>query len=119
MSKNEVKAIDFLTVDTTHVVRGLKYDIHMTIAVDPVQKKLYFKNGSDIVRSRLDGTNTEVILKKMEPFDMTIDWIRRRIFWTRFNQRKILLANLDEKEKKVLKLTQGYPFLVTVDPIMG
>ena len=118
-SKNEVKAIDLLTVDTTHVVRGLKYDYPMSISIGTAEKKIYFKNGSDIARSRLDGTNTEIILKKAEPFDMTIDWIRRRIFWTQRFQNKILVANLNGKEKRVLKLTQYVAWSIAVDPIVG
>ena len=119
-SENEVKAIDLLTVDTTHVVRGLKYDDDpMSISIDTAQKKIYFKNGSHIARSRLDGTNTEIILKKAEPFDMTIDWIRRRIFWTQRFPGKILVANLNGKEKRVLKLTQYQAWSIAVDPIVG
>ena len=119
MSENEVKAIDLLTVDTTHVLRRLKYDAPRSITIDPVDKRLYFGNGSDIVTSRLDGSNTEVILKKAEPRDMTTDWIRRRIFWTQRDQKRILVANLNGKEKKVLKLTDHGPFSIAVDPTVG
>ena len=109
-----------LTFDKTHVVRGLKYDYPMSISIDTAtKKKIYFKNGTDIARSRLDGSDTEVFLKKAEPYDMTIDWIRRRIFLTHWNQTKILVANLNGKEKRVLKLTQYYPEFIAVDPIVG
>ena len=118
-SENEVKAIDLLTVDTTHVVRGLKYDDPMSISIDTAQKKIYFKNSTDIARSRLDGTDTKIILKKAEPYDMTIDWIRRRIFWTQWFPGKILVANLNGKEKRVLKVTKNYPEFIAVDPIVG
>ena len=117
MSKNKVKAIDLLTFDTAHVVRGLANPISM--AIDPVDQKLYFRNGTDIVRSRVDGTDIEVILKKANPVDMTIDWIRRRIFWTRLNKRKILVANLNGKDKRVIRLTQDNPRFIAVDPIAG
>ena len=105
ISKNEVKAIDLLTVDTPHVVRGLKYDAPMSIILATAEKKIYFKNSTDIARSRLDGINTEILLKKAEPFDLTIDWIRRRIFWNQRRPKKILVANLNGKEKRVLKVT--------------
>ena len=119
MSDNEVKAIDLLTVDTTHVVRGLKYDYPMSISIHTAEKRIYFKNSTDIARSRLDGTDTEIILKKAEPYDMTIDWIRRRIFWTQRFPKKILVANLNGKEKRVLKLTENFPWSIAVDPIVG
>ena len=117
-SKNEIKAIDLLTVDTTCVVRGLKYHYSMPIATDPVDNKLYFTNGTNLARSRLDGTDTEVILKMVDPEDMAIDWIRRLIFWTQGNERKILVANLNGKDKKVLKLTQYRPRSIAVDPVV-
>ena len=119
MSKNGVKAIDLLSVDTKQVVRGLEYASLMSIAIDAVDKRLYFRNGSDIVKSRLDGTDTEVFLKKAEPYDITIDWIRCRIFWTESDPKKILVANLNGKEKRVLKVIQDYPEFVAVDPIVG
>ena len=119
MSRNEVKAIDLLSVDTKQVVRGLKYGFRMSITIDTVDKRLYFKNGSDIVRSRLDGTDTEVFLKKAEPCDMTIDWVRRRIFWIHKNAKKILVANLNGKEKRVLKLTKYSSKFIAVDPTVG
>ena len=118
-SKNEIKAIDLLTVDTTHVVRGLKHDDPMSISIDMLEKKIYFKNSTDIARSRLDGTDTEIILKKAGPGDMTIDWIRRRVFWTQRFLMKILVGNLNGKEKRVLKITQYFPEFIAVDPIVG
>ena len=91
------------------MVRGLKYDDPMSISIDTIENKFYFKNGTDIARSSLDGSDPEVFLKKADPEDMTIDWIRRRIFWTHWNQRKILVANLNGKENRVLKVTQYSP----------
>ena len=117
MSKNEIKSIDLLTVDTTDVVRGLKNSYSMTI--DNVEGKLYFRNGSEILRSKLEGTNTEIVLKKAYPSDMTIDWLRRRIFWTHRSKHNILVANLNGSDERVLKRTQYAPSHVAVDPILG
>ena len=119
ISKNEVKAIDLLTVGTTHVARGLKFVNPMSITIDTVEKRLYLRNGSDIVKSRLDGTDTEIILKNVKAEDMTIEWIRRRIFWIHWNQKMILVANHDGKEKRVLKVTQYLLVSIAVDPIIG
>ena len=117
MSKNEIKSIDLLTVDTTDVVRGLKF--RSSIVIDNVEGKLYFKNDSKILRSNLDGTNSEIVVKKADLFDMTIDWLRRRIFWTQPNNRNVLVANLNENNERVLKRTQYWPAYIAVDPIMG
>ena len=119
MSGNKIEAIDCLTVDTTNLVHGLKKNVPMSLAIDPVEQKLYFKNGASITKSRLDGTNAEVFLKKADPDYMTIDWIRRRIFWTQWKRRTILVANLNGKDKRVLKITKYQPYSIIVDPIGG
>ena len=122
MSKNGVKAIDLLTVDTTHVVRGRIFDTvnPMSMAIDTKGGgKLFYNNETNIARSRLDGTHTEIILKKAEAYDMTIDWLRHRIFWTQAAKQNILVANLNGKDKRVLKRTQYWPFFIAVDPIVG
>ena len=119
MSRNEVKAIDLLTVDRTHVVRGLKEYLRMSMAIYNGGGKLYFKNYTNIARSRLDGTDTQIILKNAEAYDMTIDWLRRRIFWTQRAKQNILVANLNGNDKRVLKRTQYLPWFIAVDPIAG
>ena len=117
MSKNEIKSIDLLTVDTTDVVRGLKFCY--SIVIDNVEGKLYFKNDSKILRSNLDGTNSEIVVKKADLFDMTIDWLRRRIFWTQRYNQNVLVANLNGNNERVLKRRQYRPAYIAVDPIMG
>ena len=117
ISKNEVKAIDLLTVDTKNVVGGLNSSYSM--AIDIVDMKLYFENNTNIARSRLDGTDTEVVSKKAEPWDMTIDWIRRRIYWTQYSKKSIWFASLNGKDKGVLKGTKYRPEYIAVDPIVG
>ena len=119
MSKDGIKAIDLLTVDTTHVLQSLNYIFPMSMDTDEVEQKLYFKDGTNIARSRLDGTHIEVILRKANPQDMTIDGIRRRIFWTDWNQKKILVANLNEKTRRMLKATKHWPWFIAVDSNVG
>ena len=106
-----------LTVDTTDVVRGLKYSTSM--AIDNVEGKFYFQNSTKILRSNLDGTNTEIVLKKAEIPYITIDWLRRRIFWAQFSKQSISVANLNGKDERVLKRTQYKPTNIAVDPISG
>ena len=116
-SMNEIKSIDLLTVDTTDVVRGLKKGYSM--AIDNVEGKLYFVNGTRILWSNLDGTNPKIVLKKADPFEMTIDWLRRRIFWTQSEKQNILVANFNGNYERVLKITQYKPEFIAVDPIAG
>ena len=117
MSTNWIKSIDLLTVDTTDVVHGLKFGHSM--AIDNVDGKLYFKNATKVLRSNLDGTNTEIVFKKADPFTMTIDLLRRRIFWTHDKKPNILVANLNGSDERVLKRTQHRPVYIAVDTISG
>ena len=105
--KHKIKAIDLLTIDTTNVVHGLVYQSPMSFTIDIVDKRLYFKNGTNIARSRLDGTDTEIILRKIKPWDITMDWKSRRIFWTEFDERKISVANSNGKDKRVIRFTHA------------
>ena len=117
MSKNEIKSTDLLTIDTTNVVLGLKFG--NSLAIDNVDKKLYFENATKILRSDLDGTNTEIVFENADPSAMTIDWLRRHIFWTRYVKKNILVANLNGNDERILKRTQYWPDYIAVDPIMG
>ena len=66
-----------------------------TMAIDIVEKKLYYESGNDISKVKFDGTAVEVILTNVNARHMTIDWIGRRIIWTDEQRRYIFVANLD------------------------
>ena len=75
------------------------------IDIDTVEMKLYFENNSHISRAHINGTNVEVIIKNANAERMAIDWIGRRIFWTESSSKRISVADLDGKERRVLANT--------------
>ena len=88
-SASEIKAIDLLTHDATHVADRLGYGIGYTcnggLAIDIKDKKLYFGDGNgSLSQANLDGSGRKVILKNAKIHKMAIDWIGRRIFWTKY-----------------------------------
>ncbi len=92
------------------------------MAIDIKNEKLYFKDNNGISSANLDGTGVEVILKNANIRKMAIDWIGRRIFWTRPYRRPygISVANLNGKERRLLIMTsQCSPFGITMDPTVG
>jgi hypothetical protein len=117
-SESEIHAIDLLTHDTSVVIRRLKNSEAM--AIDMKNEKLYFEDNNTISSANLDGTGVEVIIKKADVWNMAIDWIGRRIFWTQYNPDGIFVANLNGKERRLLIKTSPYlPDAIAVDPIVG
>jgi hypothetical protein len=88
--------------------------------IDTVGKKIYFTESSYIRRANFDGTGKEIAVKNATPYDITIDWIGRRIFWSVLSASsgKINVGSLDGKARRRL-ITASYPDLVKVDPIAG
>ena len=72
------------------------------LAIDIKDKKVYFGDGNrSISKVNFDGSGKDVILKNANVFKMAIDWIGRRIFWTKFPfQRYIFVVNMDGKKRK-------------------
>ena len=92
------------------------------MAIDIKNEKLYFEDNNTISSANLDGTGVEVIIKNANIRKMAIDWIGRRIFWTRPYRRPygISVANLNGKERRLLIQTSPYePFGLSVDPTVG
>ncbi len=82
--------------------------------------KLYFGENGGISRANLDGTGVEVILKNANVYRMAIDWIGRRIFWTKNSlEKRIFVVNLDGKEKRQLISTEGWTYGIAVDSTVG
>ena len=81
--------------------------------------KLYFENNSHISRAHINGTNVEVIIKNAKVNKMAIDWIGRRIFWTESSSKRISVADLDEKERRVLANTIKSPRDIEIDATTG
>ena len=115
-----IHAIDLLTHDRTVVIRGLKKNYAM--AIDRVEMKMYFRNGTSISRANLDGTGAESFLPNTDVFKIAIDWIGRRIFWRTYNtfgKGEILVMQLDGKGKRALIKQTDSIYDIAVDPKVG
>ena len=85
------------------------------IGIDTVEMKLYFENNSHISRAHINGTNVEVIIQNANVYEIAIDWIGRRIFWTEYLSKRISVADLDGKERRVLANTIKRPRDIEID----
>ena len=89
------------------------------IGIDTVEMKLYFENNSHISRAHINGTNVEAIIKNANAEKIVIDWIGRRIFWTEYSSKRISVADLDGKERRVLANTIKSPGDIEIDATTG
>ena len=85
--------------------------------IDTVDKKLYFRQGNNILRANLDGSSVEVIVQNAKPRRVRVDWKRRRIFWISGNE--ISTAILNGQERRVFRTTEDTPYDLAVDSIEG
>jgi hypothetical protein len=95
-----IHAIDLLTEDKTVVIRGLRDNYGM--AIDTVEMKIYFRNGTSILRTNLDGTSVEVFVPNVDVSKMAIDWIGRRLIWVRRGDGRIFVIYLHDKQRRAL-----------------
>ena len=101
-----IQAIDLATLHATVVLSDLE-DVHWwsNLAVDYVDKKLYFNHGWRIARANFDGTNMEIIPSKDGIRTFALDGIGRRLFWLYYyapRNREIYVGSLDLKFKRRL-----------------
>ena len=122
-STSEIKAVDILTHDTTRVADRLGFGngFNAGLAIDIKGKKLYFGDGNgSLSKANFDGSGRKVILKNAKVHKMAIDWIGRRIFWTKyFYGKRIFVVNMDGKHERTLTSTQEWKFGIAVDPNVG
>ena len=118
-SEHEMKAVDLLTRDATLIFRGLTYS--GGLAIDMKGEKLYFgDNNESLSRANLDGSARDVILKNAWVYSMEIDWIARRIFWTKFPlQKRIFVVNMDGKQQRILTKTPMFAHDIALDLFIG
>jgi hypothetical protein len=115
--ESQIKAVDLLTHDSTVVAEKLWEGKGLAIHIE--DNKLYFGDGNrGISRANLDGSGREVILKNANVYKMAIDWIGRRIFWTKLEKR-IFVVNMDGKHGRTLINTQDLAIGIAVDPLAG
>ena len=86
--------------------------------IDTVDKKLYFRQGNNILRANLDGSSVEVIIQDAEPWRVRIDWKRRRIFWIS-DDVQIFTATLNGQERRVFRTAENTPKDLAIDSIEG
>ena len=139
-SASEINAIDVLTHDSSLVVKDVKDS--WGLAFDIKDKKVYFgdEDGS-LSKANFDGSDRKVILKNAKVYKMAIDWVGRRIFWTKttrsmhrigmnvdglmieralqVSQKRIFVVNMDGKHERMLKSLQEEPYGIAVDPNVG
>ena len=111
-SKSEIYAIDLTTLNTTVVIGGIAGG---RMDIDTVDNKLYIADNNSISRVNLDDICVEVILQNVSVGDMAIDGWARRIFWTEYLEKKIFVADLGDKKKRVLINTMNYPSRIAFD----
>ena len=122
-STSEIKAVDMLTHDTTRVADRLGFGngFNAGLAIDIKGKKLYFGDGNgSLSKANFDGSGRKVILKNAKVHKMAIDWIGRRIFWTKYPYgKRIFVVNMDGKHERTLTSTPDWVFGIAVDPNVG
>ena len=118
-SRSEIEAVDLLTHDVTRVAERL--DNGDGLAIDIKEKKLYFGDGNgSLSKANFDGSGRKVIFKNAKVYMMAIDWIGRRIFWTKYPwEQRIFVVNMDGKHERTLTRTQESPYGIAVDPNVG
>ena len=89
------------------------------MAIDMVNMKLYFRYGYNIYTVNFNGTGVELVLQNVDVEKMTIDWIGRRIFWTDLFERRIYVAALDAKWRRIIIKTLNKPHNIAIDPTAG
>ena len=118
-SRSEIEAVDMLTHDSSRVVKDLKNS--WGLAIDIRERILYFGDGNgSLSKANFDGSGRKVILKNAKVYKMAIDWIGRRIFWTKSPwERRIFVVNMDGKHERTLTSTQRKTYGIAVDPNVG
>ena len=119
-SRSEIKAVDLLTHDVMRVADRLGNGDGL--AIDIKERKLYFGDGNgSLSKANFDGSSRNVILKNAKVYKMAIDWIGRRIFWTKGTngEKRIFVVNINGKHERTLTSTQEKPYSIAVDPNVG
>lgn len=93
------------------------------VDVDCLTRYFYWTDvsGRTISRSRLDGTDSEVILRDLgSPEGVAVDWISKNIYWTDSVRDTINVVRFDGTNRKNL-ITDGLvnPRAIAVDPVKG
>ena len=115
---DDIKAVHLSTGKKGVLTGGLRGSSE-AIAIDTVEMKLYFENNNGIWMREINRVEVKVIIKNANVYKMAIDWIGRRIFWTEFWSKRISVATLDGKERRVLTNTIRNPRGIAIDSTSG
>jgi hypothetical protein len=73
---------------------GVSAAFHLTLDLN--NNKIYWVNvNTDIQKSDLDGNNVETIVSSGNPYDISIDNIGQKLYWTENSPSQIKRSNLD------------------------
>ena len=114
---DDIKVVHLSTEKKGVVTSGPQYS--EAIAIDTVEMKLYFENNNGIWMREINHVEAKVIIKNANVYKMAIDWIGRRIFWTESSSKRISVATLDGKERRVLTNTIRNPRGIAIDSTSG
>ena len=114
---DDIHAVHLLTERKGVVTSMPQYS--ESIAIDTVEMKLYFENRNAIWMREINRVEEKVIIKNANVEKMAIDWIGRRIFWTESSSKRISMATLDGKERRVLTNTVRNPRGIAIDSTSG
>ena len=122
-SDGTITAIDLTTLDSTVVLSELE-NVHYwgNLAVEYVDRKLYFNHRGRIFRANFDGSNMEIIKSEESIRTFAIDWIGRMLFFVYDvygDYDKIYMGPLDFQYKRVLLNHRSIINSLTVDPNEG
>ena len=116
-TRDDIHAVHLLTERKGVVTSKLRYS--ESIAIDTVEMKLYFENRNAIWMRGINRVEEKVIIKNANVEKMAIDWIGRRIFWTESSSKRISMATLDGKERRVLTNTVRTSRWIAIDSTTG
>ena len=116
-TRDDIHAVHLLTERKGVVTSKLRYS--ESIAIDTVEMKLYFENRNAIWMRGINRVEEKVIIKNANVEKMAIDWIGRRIFWTESSSKRISMATLDGKERRVLTNTVRTSRGIAIDSTTG
>ena len=116
-TRDDIHAVHLLTERKGVVTSKQRYSKSM--AIDTVEMKLYFENRNAIWMREINRVEEKVIIKNANVKKMAIDWIGRRIFWTESSSRRISVATLDGRERRVLTNADRKPRGIAIDSTLG
>ena len=117
-TRYDIKAVHLSTQKKGFLTGGLGGSSE-AMAIDTFEMKLYFEKNNGIWMKEINRVEVKVIIKNANVEKMAIDWIGRRIFRTESSLKRISVATLDGKERRVLTNTVSTPRGIAIDSTSG